>query len=447
MKNKNKFIICMVFLIICITFLLLNTAIQTTDDYVYKNAFCDFSSFYKWVGEFYCNWSGRIIVSSLINLFTNMPIWIFKISNTVVFFIFIGAIYWICNVMFKNIKINIKAALIVCIPSLFYLINLRVINSGVIWLTGALNYFWPATFMLVSLIPFISELKSQKFNSKYFVIFFLSNLISAMVEQSGLVLVCFGIVTLIWLKIEKKKINKLLLIHFLIIFVLFMICMLAPGNIKREFVEELGWYSDFSMTTIFERFNQGFHAFMGHIVKGNMILIVYLVGQLIYLMLKNESRNKFDCWFIVIIVMYLLWAFLFKEKIIINLTSFEIKKIYKYEDIIKIALNYIMIGFIGIELWYSTKDVKNGLIVSVLYFASVCSTIVLGFSPTVYASGNRVFILTDFLIILINSLLCVEIFEKNEKNKWIVLYTIITIIIASDAYVNLFTNGITKILY
>ena len=435
MNNKRKIIVAFIFLFCCLTFTLINTGLQKIDDEIYKNAFYDYSSFFNWITFFYNNWSGRIVVSTLTTFFTNMPTYVFLISNITVFFIFIITIYFICNIMFENIEKKLKLMLLCCIPCFFYFMKLNVIKYGVIWLTGALNYFWPATFMLVSLIPFISELKSYNIKSKYYIIFLLANIISAMVEQTGLVLVCFGIITLILLKKENRKINKLLIIHLIIIILLFGICILAPGNVERKMVEELQWYNDFSMLSLFEKVNQGFRVFLDHTLNDNIILTTYFILQLIYLKSRNESKTKLDILFIVSLSVYIIWANLFRENEIFNLASFEIKKMYKYIDIIKIILNYIITIHIGIELLYIMKNSKNSFIVSLLYSASVCAIIILGFSPTIYASGDRIFLLTDFLIILINSLLSIEIFKEEKNKKLAKLYLTITTILALVTYI------------
>jgi hypothetical protein len=119
---------------------------------------------------------------------------------------------------------------------------------------------------------------------------------------------------------------------------------------------------------------------------------------------------------------------------------------YKIDELFKIIFNYIVIGNIGIELLYIMEDKKNGLIIGLLYFASICSVLVLGFSPTIFASASRIFVLADLLLILINVALAVEIL-KEEKNRLWIDYIVITTIIALATYCNLLVNVTDKIIY
>ena len=443
---KNKIISFFIVLFFCLTFLCLNEGLQTIDDEVYKNVFFDFKSFVDWVQEFYSIWSGRVIVTSMITVFTNMPIFVFVISNTIIFGIFIVAIYWIINILFENLENKLKMVILIIIPCFFYCLKVSVISNGCLWLTGALNYFWPVTCMLITIIPFICELKSVNISSKYYIMFYIMNLISAMVEQTALVLICFGLITLVILKKEKKKINKLLIIHFVMITILFLICMLAPGNIIRANAEKLLWYNDFDMLLPLEQVNQGFFCLLDNFMNGNTILFTYLIIQLIYLKCKQTKINKLDVCTIITFTIYLFLTIIFKFSSNSKLIDFEINKLYKIDELFKIIFNYIVIGNIGIELLYIMEDKKNGLIIGLLYFASICSVLVLGFSPTIFASASRIFVLADLLLILINVALAVEIL-KEEKNRLWIDYIVITTIIALATYCNLLVNVTDKIIY
>lgn len=150
------------FLIFFISVYIINTGLITLDDMVYKNSFNSFSTCLNWTNEFYHLWSGRITLTILINIFTNLPIQIFRIVNSLVFMIMILAMYKIIVILEEDFSKEIKNILLTIIFCLIFYISIPVINSGTIWLAGAMNYLWPLVAMLVAIIPFVKLIKDKQ---------------------------------------------------------------------------------------------------------------------------------------------------------------------------------------------------------------------------------------------------------------------------------------------
>lgn len=445
-KIKSNLIPIILIVFFVITFFILNKGIQTFDDFVYKEAFCDVTTYWEWLKEFYCSWSGRITVSTLINVFTNTPIIVFKIFNTMILGLIIYFIYRIINVLSKDLNKTIKNLLLICIPGFIYCINIRVISSGCLWISGALNYFWPLGCLLVSLYPFICELKGIECKKRYYIIFFLANFIAAFAEQTAMVLVCFGLITLIICMLEKRKLNKLLIIHFIIIVIFSMILFFAPGNAVRSEAEKSLWYYDFGMLSIGDKVLQSFTYFVDNIINDNFILFGALVINIFLLNIEKNKKGWLKLLTTYILLVYLVVSVSFAKYNIFNLSNISINHFYKIENVLKLILNAIIFWGIGIELMYVFEDKKTGLIISILYFASICSAIALGFSPTIFASGNRIFVLTYYFLALINSCLSAEVLKK-QKGVGKTIYIGILLLISVSMYLNLYSNGIYTILY
>lgn len=448
MIKKIKSNIIPIILTVClfITFFILNRGIQTSDDLIYKDAFYDVTTYWYWLKEFYCSWSGRITVSTLINIFANTPIIVFKISNTIIFGLIIYFMYRIINVLSKDLNKTIKKLLLFCIPGFIYCINIRVISSGCLWLSGALNYFWPLGCCLIALYPFICELKEIECKKRNYIIFFLANFIAAFAEQTAMVLICFGLITFFICKLEKRKLNKLLIVHYIMIVIFSMILFLAPGNAVRSEAEELLWYYDFGMLSIGDKILQSFSYFVDNIINDNFILFGALVINIFLLNIEKNKKSWLKLLLSYILLMYLLVSVSFAKYNIFNLGNISINHFYKIENVLKLILNAIIFSVIGMELMYVFENRKNGLIISILYFASICSAIVLGFSPTIFASGNRIFVLTYYFLALINSCLSVEIL-RQQKGIGKTIYIGLLLVISISMYVNLYSNGINTILY
>lgn len=144
------------------------------------------------------------------------------------------------------------------------------------------------------------------------------------------------------------------------------------------------------------------------------------------------------------------------RKIISNIffefKQFSIFTFYDKRTLIELIFSSFLIINVAIQLIYSFKTKKTGIIVAILYCASICSSLIMSFSPTIYASGNRTYTVTDFLLVLISGLLFVNLFnkfkekEKHYKLKVIIFLTII-VIFSIISYINLYKNGINNIVY
>ena len=208
-------------IIICFSIIIfnMNECYMSLDDEVYSKVFNDFATFNIWVVEFYNTWSGRIVTSALSNIFLRMPLIIFKICNTAVYIMAIIAIYKII----KSIKTEKSINDNVLLGSIFIvslLIDSKVIYDGAIWVVGAFNYLWPTAFMCVALIPFIKSINETKENNLWFILYILADFVACFAEQSALVLLCFGAIVIIYKLINRQKMDKLLIIHFIIITIL-----------------------------------------------------------------------------------------------------------------------------------------------------------------------------------------------------------------------------------
>ena len=133
--------------------------------------------------------------------------------------------------------------------------------------------------------------------------------------------------------------------------------------------------------------------------------------------------------------------------LLFSFEKFGIQTLYTHTALLQLISSAIIIGMIACELIYAFNYKKAGIIVAILYCASLCSALILSFSPTIYASGSRVYLLTDFLFVLINSLLIMELLEKIKHQKVKVIIVSIIAILAIICYINLCRNGINSIVY
>lgn len=437
-----------------IMFYAVNIGITSTDDIVYGNAFNSISTCINWINEFYHVWSGRITLTILINIFVNLPIQIFKIANSIMFIVVIVSGYKIINILLDNINKTLKNILLIILFCLIFYISVPVINSGCLWIAGSMNYLWPLAGMLVAIIPFVSLIKDKKVKNIHYVIFILANLLAGFAEQTGAILIAFGTIALIWGKIERKKIDKLLIIHYIIILIFVLINLLAPGNSVRSNAEELKWYPSFSMLSMSDKLVQGYINTADHIINDTTVLfsIIAVISSVLVISDKNiKNINKIIATIpIIYIILKVITANTVIYDELFNFQAFNINTLYSNTALLQLVSSSFILGIVAFQLIYALENRKNGVIAFILYCAGICSALTLSLSPTIYVSGNRVFTATDFLLVIINSLLLISLIKKMYNKKHMLLIACVLILIISFAlfgYINLYTCGIYSIIW
>lgn len=179
---------------------------------------------------FYNNWTGRVLPHVLIGIFRNMNELIYEIINSFVFIIFIIVITKVLN----------KKSSFLSILSVFgYLTFSRMFGEKFGWISGAFNYLWPSTFLVIFIYYFYNYFKDQKnINKLGKILLILFSFITGFMHENvsfvgGAFLCCLIIFNIKqFLKFEKNK--KIVVILTFIMFGLgALACIFAPGNLTR----------------------------------------------------------------------------------------------------------------------------------------------------------------------------------------------------------------------
>ncbi len=225
-------------------------------------------------GKFlYNNWTGRIIPHVLVGIFRNMNPLIFEVINSLVFMLFIILITKVLN----------KKSGFLSILSVFgYLAFSMMFGEKFAWISGALNYLWPSTFMVILIYYFYNYYIGEKdlnVLGKIALILFafitgFSHENIVFVGGSFLLCVCLFKIKDFFKFDTKKKITIVL------IFIMFCLgsaaTIFAPGNFSR-------------MGQIDTTFNWGS---LGNYTNAKKHLIIVGVSMLVAFILSNINVIK-----------------------------------------------------------------------------------------------------------------------------------------------------------
>lgn len=347
------------------------------------------SDIFSWLITRYQVWSSRTPIEyALLTLINHKQTW--AIFNS--FFIAIT----VCS--FSYISSSSKKELIY--SSLLFLlfivttIKKDFIKDGILWMTGSINYLWPFALSIAG----FALLKSIKTNNsshiKTFSIPFMIFL-SSFSEQ----MVVVNIILLSVIALSCKGVIRRISIMTLITSSLALLyILLSPGNTMRLHMEIPRWNPDFVNLNIFEKLVMGMNLSYDQMfsVQPVSLIAIYLCLYLIFLR-KSLSRLVSLALLIMSILLTVIQKKLFTILDFDTIYQFCSQNVDGYLSLARTSLILILSASTTILLFILQKERRMAWILSATYVVSYSGTVMLGLSPTIYASGQRVLMVSGLM--------------------------------------------------
>lgn len=363
------------------------------DDKYFSDALIN-RSLFDFLNFRYHTWTGRILIEGIMVMTINHP-WFFKIMIPLS----------LCVMAASMVKLAAKdrnvGIFTFCLSiTLLLLINGDVMGEASWWVTGSYNYLQPIAAGLLSLAIFYTNRHGPlwtKLLSLVLLVFSCFNEIYSIV---------YAIPAIIAITISRKDYGKYSAIYLISSLVTTGFALTAPGNRERFYKETTRWFPDFPNFNIIDKVALGFDRLSSHLTEQNVLLLVF-IGLLVacvtlqkktisglQLILMAVLTFKFALFFIFTRYSYPLKAF----------THFEFLDFGNIADI-KFFFPYafsLFILFVCISLMLTLCDTVSDIInLPIIFILGIASVVMMGLSPTVYASSFRVVFIFDLSIIYI----------------------------------------------
>lgn len=396
-KKSQLDILCIIFMMVVAVFITFNVHIlESGDDHTFINSL-NSRSLFEYLNIRYHTWTGRIPVEALISLtIVHAAYW--KIAIPVSFFIIS---YSLSNLAGFNRNSAIWSTCIVSV--LMLLININVMTDAGWWVTGSYYYLQPIAAGLFSLVIYFTS-KDRSVYAKSLAIILIA--FSCFNEQFS-VLVAFPL-SLIY-SIYNKELSKFNISYISVVCISTAISLSAPGNAVRTKAEIFNWMPDYQNLNMIDKVALGFDRMSSHITEPNTLFSVFL-AILLYCSIKCGMKSKAQLYSSIVIV------FKLAISMIQNLQSTELSFFTNSEYIsfgeISSFLRFtpyifsLLIIFSALTLLTSMcREVADYMLLPIPFILGILSVIVIGFSPTVYASAYRVLFIFNLYIVYISSAL------------------------------------------
>lgn len=418
--NRNEKL--MIFILIGIVFLLFNLFMPTnrSDDLVYLHRVNNMG----YIGasiDHYKNWSSRIIIEFFLMFFSkHFLLWSFFNTSIMILTVFL-----MCKYTCK--KSNIQNILMVF--SVYCMIPLTVMGETG-WRATTLNYHWPVTFALVAFYPFYQLLNNQTISLNSYYISIPMLIFAANQEQVNACYFTLTILLSIFLYLNNKYNIKLLLLSSISFFEL-IFTFTAPGNSVRKLVETNNHFLKFSNFSLINKIDLGISSFgKPFFLDTNIIFLIlfFLVSVIGYLKFQNyylRLVSSIPLFFNLIIYLgnttklgfinvsgnsrAMIWSSNNFDKIFSN-TGTKLSFYYPGTWIATLLICGLFICLF-FSLYFAFENKKKAVFSCLLLLMGACSRIIMGFSPTVWASGMR----TYYILFIISSLIVLLLLEEAQQ--------------------------------
>lgn len=300
------------------------------------------------------------------------------------------------------------------------------LGYAAIWVNGSVFYTWTFTCGVWALMPAADLVFTGATDGRnYFYAIPCAVIASMSIEQMGAVLLVFEMLAILFCFLRDRRVNLPLLIQTFLILAAFMVLFAAPGNQLRVASEITTWMPEYETLT------SGRHLFitaqwlLSSFANENKLFCcgIWVVGSI--LLLQSERRSPADLAAAGMAAVFAVAALLPFAGItvlsdmgmqITDITA-RVEQVPAPEDLT--GANMAALIWWGMALMFTlfflwrVPGRKVTLILA--YLAGIASEAIMFFSPTMYASGARVYYLTDLLYLFVILALSFGLRERRMR--------------------------------
>lgn len=415
--QMHKESLCLMFVAAVALLYHLLIAINFGDDVVYYRVMLDEATLSDLMKMTWEGWSSRILIE-IASFFGANHIFIWKILDTAVF-VLIG---WALG--------RLTGEKIFCYAFLLMYPFHQMAEAG--WIATTLNYFWPLGLGLAVCVSLKKSMDGEKVKWYEYLWSIPAILYACNQELMTAVMLVITVVCVAFC-VNRKRIK----VPYVYLMLALEFCSLAyilacPGNQGRSEQEIAKWVPEFAEFTFGTKLYMGFYNVERVFIStphAVFLPVAVVLLALVYKKTENYWKTLVSSIAIILPLGHCLsGALMFLERLFRKLPeTFDLEKAglngpYKY------AIPVYVLAVVGSVLFslyiLLGEDIKRFAGVTIVVGAGFMSTVGMGFSPTLYASGTRVQIFFTFSLVYAAAM-CVH-YSKNslrlsDPGKWLLI--------------------------
>lgn len=404
------------------TFFVLKTPI-VVDDLALINKYAGITWLQEWNNILfdYYNWSSRVIINAVIHIFLGHRKIYWVLATGILIFMLLVAMDTIFNPE-KDKKKNLVIILIFAIFP-FYLLA----GSG--WRVGTISYFWTITCAVIGMIPLVMITREESVPIPILIFSTLLLIFAGNHEQCLVVMLVIYSAFFCYF-FFKKKLQWAFLLQCFTLLASFVFILTAPGNGARAQTESTVRFKDFEMLNLFDKLDLGFASTMQKIIfTGNAVFLIFTMLLAIYIVTNYRSKFYRVIGVVPLSVglitgyakVWLITEYNNMSNLLGAISPNGMITVDNYLSLfpyVKLAVFLITGIAIVIGLYLVFDNTYKTIFAEALLLGGIASRVILGFSPSIWVSGDRTYVFLYFCLLMISLMIINQIKEDNSKKPW-----------------------------
>lgn len=413
------------FLVLGIVFFIFHLMLPHINDDLVIEEGMEFTSitphyiFYLIVSK-YQEWSSRIFINVMTLIMGKLPhiLWVLADTGMVV----LAAVS--IKALAGSEKSRQDSWFIISLIFLYPFVHMS--TAG--WKATTITYFWSLSLGLFAMIPIRKWMDQKTIHWYEYFLYSGALLYGANQEQMSAVLTgIYGLFLIYGFFHREKRTKQYVYLWFQTFLALagFFSALMAPGNMQRSIEETVDWFSDYSRLSLLNRLEMGISSAGYQLFFRSNWCFLVLTAMTCYLVWKKYKEPFYrgisalpvGC----ILITGPCMGFLSQgisgiEELRMSLSNYGTITVQNYTE----ASSYVPIILIGIlcisfilSLYLICGNTWESLLLISLFLIGYASRVVLGFSPTVWASNLRTYLYLYFVIIG----MAVLLYQKVPKSR------------------------------
>lgn len=384
----------------------------------------------EFLAERYRTWTSRILVEAGVKLLAPAPAWIWKLLDSLMILLLV----WITADLFgaeygrtgRKISLQILFfCMLGCLPAL------SLCDAG--WIATTMNYLWPMTLGLVAMRPLKHWIRGENCPVWEYPVCPVCMIFAANVEQGAAILFVVYLLCGIYISQKRGRLSSFyyVLLSCVVFSVLFILT--TPGNAIRFTEETDHWFPGFDELSLYEKALMGFidsmnyYASAGGGERTNFIFAL-LAGILLAGILQRDRAKRFEIKKALAFVPFLFyWGIGQMGNSLLQVNAF--KKgghvvglfgknrclstgagafdylgwiSYSRKMVLLQAAIYLgLVACVALTICFIHGKSRETVLELVILGGGLCSRVMMGFSPTIYASGERTSLYCSVAVLIV----------------------------------------------
>lgn len=407
------------FLLVFAFHLLFARLMPKTDDGNFLGIVSDPSFTYAgWLRQRYLTVSGRTVGEFLLCFFLRRPLVFWKLFNTLAI-TYLGWFWSRLAAVFSE-KNGLGPARLFGFCGLFT-VAVSCLNPGAFWFAGSFSYLWPFAGLLMVIEPLVTAYFTGRLPVIRALISLPCVFLATMQEQSALCCAALCLLLVLATALKQKRMDFLALLPLAPVALCCVHLFAAPGMRGRTAMETKSAFVAYASFGLPEKLFCGVSNFFANAYSFGLFLPLLLIALLLLKIGQAAPKNaakkarRFGgaiAGFGFLLISVSGFCAKTLPHILVR-TAFQAQRFPAAFWLLFAGGFLVTAAIVSLLIVLIVCEKTLGLSVGVCAAAAFCAAIVMGFSPTVFASGQRVFFFTNVFWFTA----CVLLFSSLDESK------------------------------